>query len=1294
MAIIAAQLVARVAVEGSDAAKRELDSVGGKVNETSGILSSLAGGPAAAVATAATMVATALIGVGVQSVKMAGNFQQSMTTLVTGAGESQSNLKMVSDGILKLAVDTGTTTKQLTDGMYMIESAGYHGKQGLDVLKAAAEGAKVGNASLATVANGVTTAMTDYAKQNLTASQATNTLIATVSAGKTNMQALSTAMSTILPTSAAVGVSFTDTSAAMATMTGEGTSAASAATYLRQLLMALEAPASKGAKALQEIGLSTKEVSDEMKVSLPDTLKMITDHLKSKFPEGSAAYINALKDISGGSKQMQGMLELTGDHLKVFQGNVTGITDAVKKGGDSITGWSLVQQNFNFRIAQAKEVVETLGIKLGTALLPVVTATIGLFVQIATSMAPLVNQAFQGIGKAIDWVGSVLKTVDLKGFNEAWKAISVEIGSVEYTFGKLANNLKPTNEALAPIATTIRSIAQSGINTVTDMMWRMSEAIENIDKSMQSGGLKSFAPHIDPNGIMTSVKEVGQIFLNLSPAVNIFDALSRHAQDLGKWFQSSVVPALKQAQPGFESLQKAMAGLLPAVEKISEIFHNTFQKAFDALLPVFEKAVPLFIRISGLIADGLGKAIQFAMPYIVQIAGAIGQFAGDIAQRIAPIISQWLDQMNKDLNDFLTVWNAVWPYLAPILKGLWDEIVGVVKIAWALVSGIIKIGLDILSGNWKQAWKDFKDMLAGVWDGIKTFLSGAWEIIKGIFSAAWAGIKAIWAPVGGWFNDRWKDIQNVFGGIGKWFSDRWNEIYTPLKPVVDFIGSIFQTIYNIIVAIIGIAVKWLEERWKLIVETVKVYWAMVQEYIEYYLNLLSQKVHQFIDPIVTWLQDKWNTIKNDVNNAWQWISNNVSQWWGTISKTISDKANDLKNAILQPFNSARDAIGGVIKAFGNNMIDQINGAIKELNNFLNGFADALNNVAKALGAQGTVQHVNIQTIPHYATGTPTGGHPADGLAIVGEKGREAVWLPRGSHVIPNNRTEQLMRGGLPGYADGTPGIDQIWNWISGGAKGILDNMLSAFHIQTPQLPGMLNDFAGSMFGKVKDWALGWIDSILPKFDFSGGGGNQGGGSFGGSFPGNLQAWIAQAMALTHVPANWAGALATIAMNESGGDPNAQNNWDSNAAAGDPSRGLFQTIMATFRAYALPGHGDIFSPVDNAAAAIEYIISRYGSVFNVPGIVSLSHGGGYIGYANGTSSATEGWHWVGERGPELAYLPGGTRVVPNSQVGGALNNIQPQIIVQPAPVYLDGRLLTNGLLPYIADAIRYNSVTHF
>lgn len=71
--------------------------------------------------------------------------------------------------------------------------------------------------------------------------------------------------------------------------------------------------------------------------------------------------------------------------------------------------------------------------------------------------------------------------------------------------------------------------------------------------------------------------------------------------------------------------------------------------------------------------------------------------------------------------------------------------------------------------------------------------------------------------------------------------------------------------------------------------------------------------------------------------------------------------------------------------------------------------------------------------------------------------------------------------------------------------------------------------------------------------------------------------------------------------------------NSNAKAGHPSKGLMQCIDSTFNAHKLPGHNDIYNPVDNIIAGVRYTMSRYGSIANTPGLQAMSHGGGYVGY---------------------------------------------------------------------------------
>lgn len=93
--------------------------------------------------------------------------------------------------------------------------------------------------------------------------------------------------------------------------------------------------------------------------------------------------------------------------------------------------------------------------------------------------------------------------------------------------------------------------------------------------------------------------------------------------------------------------------------------------------------------------------------------------------------------------------------------------------------------------------------------------------------------------------------------------------------------------------------------------------------------------------------------------------------------------------------------------------------------------------------------------------------------------------------------------------------------------------------------------------------------------------------------------IEQAMNLVggNVAANHdVAAVEALMSAESGGDPNAINNYDSNAQNGDPSRGLMQTIGATFNAYHVSGTSqNIYDPLANIAAALAYINAQYGGV---------------------------------------------------------------------------------------------------
>lgn len=66
----------------------------------------------------------------------------------------------------------------------------------------------------------------------------------------------------------------------------------------------------------------------------------------------------------------------------------------------------------------------------------------------------------------------------------------------------------------------------------------------------------------------------------------------------------------------------------------------------------------------------------------------------------------------------------------------------------------------------------------------------------------------------------------------------------------------------------------------------------------------------------------------------------------------------------------------------------------------------------------------------------------------------------------------------------------------------------------------------------------------------------------------------------------------VAKRESNYTSDAVNNWDINAQRGTPSKGMFQMIEPSFRTYALNGHGNMLNSVDEAIAAIRYIVGKW------------------------------------------------------------------------------------------------------
>lgn len=105
--------------------------------------------------------------------------------------------------------------------------------------------------------------------------------------------------------------------------------------------------------------------------------------------------------------------------------------------------------------------------------------------------------------------------------------------------------------------------------------------------------------------------------------------------------------------------------------------------------------------------------------------------------------------------------------------------------------------------------------------------------------------------------------------------------------------------------------------------------------------------------------------------------------------------------------------------------------------------------------------------------------------------------------------------------------------------------------------------------------------------------------------GSVRCTMLRALKITHAPHSWLSPLLWIAWRESRDNPRAVA-YESTAMG--YAEGLMQMVPSTFEAHALPGMQDVWSPLDNSVAAIEYIQWRYGNPMNIPGIETQSYGG--------------------------------------------------------------------------------------
>lgn len=719
---------------------------------------------------------------GAKFVDMASNFQQGMTRLKTGAGEVDGNMKMVSDGILQMAGQVGEKTQDLLKGMYLIESAGFHGADGLNVLRNAAMGAKVGNADMATVADAVTTALNAYHQGADQAAAATNALIAAEGQGKTNLEALSASLSTVAPIASLAHISLNEVLGAMATMTGQGTDAASAATYLKQTIGQLSNPTAKARAEMESLGLDATQVSMNLgKNGLASTLQMLTDAIQSKMgpagtvlidqlrkaagnttkfqqilanlPPTQQTFIGALATMTGGTKSMQAALELTGANMQVFQHNTDVINEKVKNGGQNIEGWADVQKNFNQRMAEAKGTVEALGIRIGQALLPKAQAMLDVTMKSVTWLSQ-----HKGVAQALAITVGVLAA----GFI-AWRVAvlavegAMKVAMVATKAWAAVQWLLNAAMDANPIGLII--VAIGALVAVFIYLWTHSAGFRNFFIGLWKD-------------IWGFLKAVGGWFAG--PFANFFVGVWHVIADVALWLWHNVI------KPFVDFFVDAWHVIATSA---LWLWHNVISPMAKGFEIEFKFIWRIISSTFNLFKD-LGE-ILFEKVYKSRIEPAIHNIAA---------IFRWL--MNTIIHPMVAAWELEWHLVAAGLSWLWHNIIGPfvqgvkIEFVW-LYDNAIK---PLIDGS-IVAWHMFADGVNWLWH---TIIEPVFQGIVGVISWAVEFVHGKFETIMSKVHEVGDTFSKVFHAVSGYISDAFSGTTGIIKSAINDIVSLINSAINFV----------------------------------------------------------------------------------------------------------------------------------------------------------------------------------------------------------------------------------------------------------------------------------------------------------------------------------------------------------------------------------------------------------------------------------------------------------------------------------------------------------------
>lgn len=305
-------------------------------------------------------VTAPLIALGTTAVREFAEFEMGLAKIEGLVGIPGDAVHRLGQEVIGLATEVGKTPDELASALYFITSSGFEANEAMDVLRVSAKAATAGLGETQVVANAITTVMNAYGHSAISATRATDILVAAVREGKAEGTDFAVSLGRVIPIAAQLGIPFEQVAGAMAGLTLTGARPTTSAIELAQIFSTLLGPTQEARRALASVGLTAEGLRDQMKVEgVIPTLNAISDAFGGN--------IEQIEKVFGNIRALRGALSLIGPNMVRNRQIIDELSGAL---GDTDRAFQVVTRTVLFAWRRAMVMVNIALIHLGEILRP------------------------------------------------------------------------------------------------------------------------------------------------------------------------------------------------------------------------------------------------------------------------------------------------------------------------------------------------------------------------------------------------------------------------------------------------------------------------------------------------------------------------------------------------------------------------------------------------------------------------------------------------------------------------------------------------------------------------------------------------------------------------------------------------------------------------------------------------------------------------------------------------------------------------------------------------------------